>query len=170
MNLTLSANHLCRFFSNRKVINDLSFKVEAPGSLGITGPNGSGKTTVMKMIAHLLPPSKGRVELSCEGQPIAAEIFIQYVKMVSPDLALYEMLTGSENLRFFSRLADIKLTPAEVESKLEQVGLRGRGNDLVATYSSGMKQRLKYAVALLSQPAVLLLDEPPQTWTKTANL
>jgi heme exporter protein A len=84
--------------------------------------------------------------------------------MVSPEMALYEMLTGYENLRFFATLAGMYSNRSSQDELLERVGLAGRGDDLVMAYSSGMKQRLKYAVALLAKPAILLLDEP------TANL
>ena len=84
--------------------------------------------------------------------------------MISPELALYEMLTAYENLRFFGKLAGLKLTREELDQLLESVGLSGRGDDYVGAYSSGMKQRLKYAVCLMAKPEILLLDEP------TANL
>ena len=83
---------------------------------------------------------------------------------VAPDLTLYRELTGAENLQFFGELAGVRLTRENLIEMLTEVGLRGRGHDLVGAYSSGMRQRLKYAFALIRRPKALLLDEP------TANL
>ena len=84
--------------------------------------------------------------------------------MVSPDLTLYDELSAAENLRFFAQVRGLSATPEFVGSLLDRFGLGGRGGDLVRAYSSGMKQRLKYAFALMHDPPLLILDEP------TANL
>jgi heme exporter protein A len=79
---------------------------------------------------------------------------------MAPDLMLYRELTGLENLRFFADVRGLAIPDAELNALLERVGLHGRGADVVATYSSGMTHRLRYAYALLHRPTVLLLDEP----------
>jgi heme exporter protein A len=158
--LSLTAEKLSKSFGARNVIRDLSFTVSAPGSLGITGRNGSGKTTLMKILSGLVPPTRGKVAIRSDTAEIASADYFSYLKMISPEMALYEMLTGYENLKFFATLAGVCRDRAEQDELLERVGLSGRGDDLVAAYSSGMKQRLKYAVALLAKPAILLLDEP----------
>ena len=160
MALSLTVEKLSKSFGERKVIRDLSFMVSVPGSLGITGRNGSGKTTLMKILCRLVPPTKGKVAIRDGDAEIASADCFNYLKMISPEMALYEMLTGYENLKFFSTLAAVRLDHTEQDELLERVGLIERGDDLVAAYSSGMKQRLKYAVALLAKPAILLLDEP----------
>ena len=160
MTLSLTVEKLSKSFGARKVIRDLSFMVSAPGSLGITGRNGSGKTTLMRILCQLVPPTGGRVAIRDGDVEIASADCFNYLKMISPEMALYEMLTGYENLRFFSTLAGVRRNRTEQDELLESVGLIGRGDDLVAAYSSGMKQRLRYAVALLAKPAILLLDEP----------
>lgn len=160
MTVSLTIEKLSKSFGSRRVIKDLSFALESPGSLGITGRNGSGKTTLMKILCHLLPPTRGTMTIRRDGADIATADCLDHIKMVSPEMALYEMLTGYENLKLFSKLAGIRLSRAEADELLETVGLSGRGSDLVAGYSSGMKQRLKYAVALLGDPEILLLDEP----------
>jgi heme exporter protein A len=162
--LSLIVEGLSKSFGTRRVLRDLSFTVKAPGSLGITGRNGSGKTTLMKILSQLAPPTRGKVAIRDGDAEIAEADCFNYLKMISPEMALYEMLTGYENLKFFSTLAGVRLERAEQDELLERVGLSMRGDDLVAAYSSGMKQRLKYGVALLAKPAILLLDEP------TANL
>jgi heme exporter protein A len=158
--LSLTAEKLSKSFGARKVIRDLSFTISAPGSLGITGRNGSGKTTLMKMISGLVPATGGKVALRDGDAEIASTDYFSHLKMISPEMALYEMLTGYENLKFFSTLTGVRVNRAGQDELLERVGLSGRGDDLVAAYSSGMKQRLKYAVALQAKPAILLLDEP----------
>ncbi len=162
--ITLKVEKLSKHFGDRKVLKDLNFEVAAPGAIGITGLNGSGKTTLMKILAQMLTPTKGNVTLAIEKKAVPAEHFLDHIKMVGPEMALYEMLTGYENLRFFGKLAGVKMDRTEQDALLAKVGLTGRGDDMVGAYSSGMKQRLKYAVALLGRPKVLILDEP------TANL
>jgi len=158
--VSLEVADLRKEFGNRKVINGLSFSISAPGSIGVTGRNGSGKSTLMKLISGIESPTKGKITLKDDGTEVSKENFIGYLKMVAPEMALYEMLTGYENMQFFARLADVEWSRENADQLLERVGLAGRGDDMVGEYSSGMKQRLKYAVALLPEPKVLLLDEP----------
>ncbi len=147
-------------FGNRKVLKDINFTIGTPNSIGITGHNGSGKSTLMKILAQIVSPTKGKVTIKCDDNELPAERHLEVIKMVAPEMALYEMLTAYENLRFFATLASVPMPKAEQDRLLEMVGLADRGDDLVGAYSSGMKQRLKYAVALLARPEVLLLDEP----------
>jgi heme exporter protein A len=153
-----------RRFGRRVVFKDISGEVSAGESLVITGPNGSGKSTLLRIITGLLAPTSGAVEFYVDGSPQDSLSRRPYVGYVAPDLTLYGELTGAENLLFFGRLKGLKLTRDDLIASLEQVGLKGRGRDYVRDYSSGMRQRLKYAFALLGNPPVLLLDEP------TANL
>jgi heme exporter protein A len=132
--------------------------------LVVTGPNGSGKSTLLLVIAGLLRPTRGRVVATLDEKPLPPEDRREWLGMVAPDLTLYPELTALENLRFFERVRGREPREDELIALLERVGLTGRGHDLVGTFSSGMRQRLKYAFALAHQPKVLLLDEP------TANL
>ena len=164
MAIRLSVENISKSFGARKVITDLSFTIAAPGALGIIGRNGSGKTTLLKLLCHLYRPTRGQIEMMRDDNEIKREDFFYHIKMVSPELALYQMLTGLENLRFFATVSGVEFSRPVLEETLDRVGLTGRGNDRVETYSAGMKQRLKYALSLLTSPPVLLLDEP------TANL
>jgi len=130
----------------------------------VTGPNGAGKSTLLRIVAGLIAPSEGIVSMTVNGQVRSAGDRRNYLGYVSPDLTLYRELSAAENLQFFGSLRGVTLTRDDLIERLTQVGLRGRGRDLVGTYSSGMRQRLKYAFALLADPPILLLDEP------TANL
>jgi heme exporter protein A len=94
----------------------------------------------------------------------------RHIGMVSPDIVLYDELTALENLSFFSHVSGIRHTVNEFEDRLEQVGLTKRGNDKVGSYSSGMKQRLKYCLALLRNQELLLLDEPTSNLDDSGRL
>lgn len=160
----LKLSEVGRRFGRRLVFQHLSTQARSGQTLVLAGPNGSGKSTLLKIIAGLLPPSAGCIDVELNGQsldPVARRAYIGYV---SPDLTLYGELSGAENIVFFARLRGIDLSRDNLVAVLERVGLKGRGRDYVGNYSSGMKQRLKYAFALVHHPPILLLDEP------TANL
>ena len=144
----------------RRVLRGVSLAVGPGEVVSVTGRNGSGKSTLLKLIAGLLRPSQGEVSLQigANAKPLDAAGRRQAVGYAAPDLALYDELTGRENLLFFARVRGRRLPDAE--RRLADVGLAGRGNDLVCAYSSGMRQRLRLAFALLADPPVLLLDEP----------
>jgi heme exporter protein A len=162
--LAVTLDRVTRRFGRRVVFEDVSASVHSGGALVVTGPNGSGKSTLLRIIAGLLPPSKGAVSMTVSGSTLEPWQRRGRLGYVAPDLTLYGELSGAENLVFFGRLKGLQLKREDLIASLERVGLRGRGRDLVRDYSSGMRQRLKYAFALLGQPPVLLLDEP------TANL
>jgi heme exporter protein A len=151
-------------FGRRRVFEGLTVEVGHGEVLVITGANGSGKSTLLQVIAGLLRPTRGRVVVSLDGKPLAEADRREWLGMVSPDLTLYPELTALENLRFFELVRGREPREKELSALLERVGLQGRGGDRVGTYSSGMRQRLKYAFALSHAPRLLLLDEP------TANL
>jgi heme exporter protein A len=134
--------------------------VEFGGVLVVAGANGSGKSTLLRIIAGLLHPTGGDAGVSVGGRPLDSVGRRAQLGYVAPDLVLYRELTGAENLQLFGRLRGLDLSRDRQVELLERVGLKGRGRDLVANYSSGMRQRLKYAFALLHEPPILLLDEP----------
>lgn len=162
--LSIRLDHVGHQFGTRRILRGITVDVASGQILTVTGPNGSGKSTLLKIVAGLLAPSEGTVTVTVDGQDRSPTERRRFLGYVSPDLTLYRELTAAENLQFFAELRGITLTRDDLIARLTQVGLRGRGRDLVGTYSSGMRQRLKYAFALLAQPPILLLDEP------TANL
>lgn len=161
---TLALEAVGRRFGRRVVFSDVSAKVYSGQALVVAGSNGSGKSTLLRIIAGLLGPSSGAVHLTEYGRPVPPELRRRILGYVAPDLTLYRELTAAENLLFFGRLRGLELSRDGLIRILDRVGLKGRGRDLVGSYSSGMRQRLKYAFALLNRPPILLLDEP------TANL
>ncbi len=151
-------------FGPRSVLENISAEVHT-GQVGIiTGSNGSGKSTLLRVAAGLLTPMAGEVEIQVDGRTLCPDDRRSAIGLVAPDLTLYRELTGAENLSFFARLRGIDPTREMLIEALTEVGLRGRGRDMVSGYSSGMRQRLKYAFAMLGRPPILMLDEP------TANL
>lgn len=162
--LSIRLENVGHRFGTRRVFRGVGFEVAAGQVCTVTGPNGSGKSTLLRIIAGLLAASEGTVSVTVRGEAQLPEARRRDLGYVSPDLTLYRELTAAENLQFFARLRGLTLTRDDLIDRLTQVGLRGRGRDLVGTYSSGMRQRLKYSFALLAQPSILILDEP------TANL
>jgi heme exporter protein A len=151
-------------FGRRTIFHGVNLEVNSGQVAVVMGSNGAGKSTLLRIVAGLLAPTVGTVTVSLRGQDHDAPTRRPYIGYVAPDLTLYRELTGVENLEFFARLRGITLTRDNLKAILDQVGLLGRGSELTGNYSSGMRQRLKYAYALLGSPPVLLLDEP------TANL
>ena len=152
------AKELTYSYNGLLAVDHVSFSVAEGEILGFLGPNGAGKTTTVKMLTGQLRPKQGRAYLL--GMDIT-----QHAKKVQGQIGvcfevtnLYEQMTAVENLKLFARLFGIRRFDAEV--LLERVGLAGRGNDRVETYSKGMKQRLMVARAILNRPKVLFLDEP----------
>lgn len=156
----IEVDGITKTFGDRKVLKDINFAISAPNSVGITGHNGSGKSTLMKILAQIISPTRGKVTVKRDEKPLPDDRHLEIIKMVAPEMALYEMLSAYENLEFFAKLASVPMPRSEQDRLLALMGLAGRGADMVGAYSSGMKQRLKYAVALLANPDILLLDEP----------
>lgn len=158
--INLIVANLKKTFNRRLVFERLSFEIRSGERLIITGKNGSGKSTLMKILAGVLTETAGSFQYILNDKKIDRENIYQIVGLVSPYLVLYDEFTAFENLELFARIRNIKINDDEIDQVLKRVGLFDRRNDLVRTYSSGMKQRIKYASAILHNPLVLLLDEP----------
>ena len=156
----LTAENLGKRFGPLKVFSGISFEVASGRSLAIVGPNGSGKSTLLMILLGQHYPTVGAVTYLRDGSPLDEEELRQTSALVAPYLNFYDHLTAEENLTFFANASGRHLTGKQINAVLIRVGLEGRGDDPVGTYSSGMKQRLKYAAALLKEPAFLFLDEP----------
>jgi heme exporter protein A len=158
--LSLTAKDIRKDFNRRVIFEHVSFELSRHQSLSVTGRNGSGKSTLVKILSGLLSPTTGSVSMTCGDSIIKPEQRRAYIGFVAPYLQLYDEFTGSENLLLAVRIRGEKRQPMAVDDLLERVDLFSRKDDRVVTYSSGMKQRLKYAFALLHKPALLVLDEP----------
>ncbi len=159
--ISITVDGLSKDFNRSAIFNDISFSLSTPASLSITGKNGAGKSTLLKILAGLLSPTRGFITYSVNRRQTGIEEFKRHIGFVSPYLNLYDEFTALENLQFLSRIRSSTYHNNEkIKELLMLVGLWNRRDDVVSTFSSGMKQRLKYAFALLHNPAVLILDEP----------
>src|SRR5689334_11911383 len=144
----LRAEQVTKRYGTRRALHEVSFAA-APGELvAVIGPNGAGKTTLLQILAGSLAPTAGRVDA-----PAA-------VGWVPQQAAVYSKLSVAENLRLFARLEKVPDVDAAVGRMLDQTGLRERARDEVGRLSGGNRQRVNIAVGLLSEPPVVLLDEP----------
>ena len=156
----LVGERLGKQFGRRLLFRELSFALEGGRSLAVTGANGAGKSTLLRLLAGVLSPTAGQVRLEVGGAAVAQAEQPLQVGLVAPYLNVYDGFTARENLAFLAQARRLPRAGAAVEAELARVGLAGRADDLVRTFSSGMKQRVKYAAALLATPPLLLLDEP----------
>ena len=160
-NVELCLERVGKSYGARRVLRDLSLTVTASENVVIQGPNGSGKSTLLRIVAGLLRPSAGTVTVTTDaGAWTESEGRRRAVGYTSPDIAFYPELTGRENLEFFEAARGRTNRADSCRAALKQVGLGKRGDDPVAAYSSGMRQRLRLAFAALAEAPVLLLDEP----------
>lgn len=159
--ITFAIESISKEFNRRVIFEDISFSLSQTQSLAITGRNGSGKSTLAKILCGLLSPTKGKVMFSIEKKEVPALELHQHIGLVSPYINMYDEFSGIENLSVFGHIRNLRnASDGESERLLRQFGIFERRNDEVRTYSSGMKQRLKYAAALIHHPEILILDEP----------
>src|SRR5207253_2246896 len=151
---------LNKSFDGRRVVRDFSIAVEEGRITGFLGPNGSGKTTTLRMLCGLLTPDSGR------GTALGFDIIADSWEIkrrtgyMTQRFSLYEDLTVVENLEFAARIRSLDRRRQRVDEALAQLGLSERRGQLAGTLSGGWKQRLALAVATLHEPRLLLLDEP----------
>lgn len=151
---------LTKNFGPHAALSGIDLTVRRGEFLAVVGPHGAGKTTLMRVLATLTRPTKGRVVVGgydLARQPAAAR---RLVGFVSHQPLLYEELTAEENLRLYARLYGVPEAKAQISTTLSWVGLTTQRHDLVRTFSREMKQRLAIVRALLHDPPLLLLDEP----------
>ena len=157
MTTAISVSDLTKVYGERSALSHATFDVPLGKVCGFVGPNGSGKTTTIRMLLGLIQPTGGTGTVL--GESIAhPERYLPKVGAMIEGPAFYPALSGSENLKVLASLGGFPLD--RVELLLEKVGLGDRGGSKYKTYSLGMKQRLGIAAALLPNPKLLVLDEP----------
>ena len=151
---------LNKSFGDKHVVNDVSIQVARGRVTGFLGPNGSGKTTTLRMLCGLLTPDSGEGEvLGYDFRAQAREIKLRTGYMTQR-FSLYEDLTIEENLKFVARVHGLDRRDERVTASLQRLGLEKRRGQLAGKLSGGWKQRLALAAAILHEPKLLLLDEP----------
>jgi len=158
--VVIDVHHLTKKFDGRPVVRDLSMQVNRGTIYGFLGPNGSGKTTTIRMLCGLLTPDEGTG--TCLGYDIRTETdqIKREVGYMTQHFSLYEDLSVRENLEFIGRIYGIARPVAAARAAIARLGLTGRENQIAGELSGGWKQRLALGACTLPSPQLLLLDEP----------
>jgi len=160
MTLAIDVKGLSKSFDGKTVVRDLTLKVARGQIYGFLGPNGSGKTTSIRMLCGLLVPDSGHG--TCLGYDVILETteIKRHIGYMTQKFGLYDDLTIQENLQFTARVFGLDRRNGRVSEALERLGLGHHRNQLAGSLSGGWKQRLALAACLLHEPQLLLLDEP----------
>jgi len=158
--IAIDVHGLTKSFDGRKVVRDLSMQVKRGTIYGFLGPNGSGKTTTIRMLTGLLTPDEG--EGTCLGYNIRTQAneIKRHVGYMTQRFSLYQDLSVRENLEFVARLYGMAQPVKAARAMVERLGLGGREEQLAGELSGGWKQRLALGACTLPNPELLLLDEP----------
>ncbi len=158
--IVIDVHHLTKSFDGRTVVNDLSMQVKRGTIYGFLGPNGSGKTTTIRMLCGLLTPDKGTG--TCLGYDILTETdkIKRQVGYMTQRFSLYQDLSVRENLEFIGRVYGLEKPAEAARAAIKRLGLTGREEQLAGELSGGWKQRLALGACTLPGPKLLLLDEP----------
>jgi len=157
----LTANNITKKFERRKsLFENINFTLTNGKSIAITGKNGSGKSTLLKIIAGLLSPTSGDTQFELNEQLISSDRFNDYFGFVAPYLNLYEEFTAPEHIKLNTELKGIEFHKSRASDLLDKFSLSNSNDKYIAKFSSGMKQRLKFILALYNEPPILFLDEP----------
>jgi ABC-2 type transport system ATP-binding protein len=156
----IEVNGLVKRFGDKTVVDHVSMSVAEGEIVGFLGPNGSGKTTTIRMMCGLLTPDEGEGEVLGYDLRRDSLMIKREVGYMTQRFSFYEDLTIAENLEFVARLYRLKPVPKFVDATLEELGLSTRRRQLAGTLSGGWKQRLALAACIMHRPKLLLLDEP----------
>lgn len=160
MTAAIDVQGLNKSFGGRRVVKDVALQIEQGHITGFLGPNGSGKTTTLRMLCGLLTPDSGSGEVLGLAFPDEAAAIKRQTGYMTQRFSLYEDLTIEENLAFIARVYGLDRVAARVDDQLEKLGLQHRRKQLAGQLSGGWKQRLALAAAVMHEPKLLLLDEP----------
>lgn len=160
MSSIIKVTNLSKQFKDTRAVDDLSFTVNEGDVYGFLGQNGAGKSTTIRMLLSLVAPSGGEINIFDKKLSTHRSEILQQVGAVIEKPDLYKYLSAYDNLSIFARMSNMKVTRQILMHQLQMVGLAERATSKVRTFSQGMKQRLGIAVALVHNPALIILDEP----------
>lgn len=156
----VSVEDVSRHFGRRRAVSRVSFAVARGQIFGLLGPNGAGKSTLLAMLGTLLRPTSGSIRFGTRDITDGDDALRAQIGVLGHDLFLYPELTARENLTFFASLYGIADAEAVARAALDRAGLVDRADDLVSSFSRGMRQRVALERALIHRPRLVLLDEP----------
>ena len=158
----ISAQNLTKKFGSLTAVDDISFEIPEGEIFGFLGPNGAGKTTTIRMLATLISPTSGKILIDNKDTSINPDYIRNIIGILTETPGMYEKISAYDNLKFFASFYKIEpsLINVNIEKVLKMFELWDRRNDLVVTFSKGMKQKLALARALIHEPKILFLDEP----------
>lgn len=156
----IELRQVTKTFGHRVILRQLNLTINQGEFVTLMGANGAGKTTLLHLVASLTKPTTGDIFIQGYQLAKSASQLRRFIGLVSHKTLLYDDLTARQNLQFYATMYDVPQATDRLETLLRQVGLWGRQDDPVRTYSRGMQQRLAIARAMLHNPPILLLDEP----------
>jgi ABC-2 type transport system ATP-binding protein len=156
----LELQNVSKKIGKKKLIDNLSLKVNRGEVFGFLGPNGAGKTTTIRMIVGLMKISSGEIIIKGNSVKDNFETAMSHVGAIVENPEMYKFLSGYDNLKHYARMINSDISKERITEVVELVGLNNRIKDKVKSYSLGMRQRLGLAQALLHNPSLLILDEP----------
>ena len=156
----VSVDDVSRHYGRRRAVSRVTFQVVRGQILGLLGPNGAGKSTLLSLLATLLKPTSGTIRFGTRSIADADDSLRSRIGVLGHDLFLYPELTARENLAFFAALYSLRNSDAIARQALDRAGLADRGDEVVTSFSRGMRQRVALERALIHSPRLVLLDEP----------
>ncbi len=160
MNYLVEVKKLKKNYSSKEAVKEISFNIKENEILGLLGPNGSGKTTTIGMLLGLLKPSAGEIKINKMGFEQNRIEILNQINFISPYIELPKKLTVKQNLTVYGKLYNIKDLKKQIEYLTEKLRLEELLNKITGELSSGQKNRVSLAKALINKPKVLFLDEP----------
>jgi len=157
---TIEVNNLVKQFKNALAVNNISFKINKGTIIGLLGPNGCGKSTTIGMMLGLIKPTSGTVVINGQNIENNRTNLLEKMNFISPYIELPKRLTVEENLKVYGRLYGVKNLESEVYKIMEKLNLTEFRSRKTGELSSGQKNRVSLAKALINDPEILLLDEP----------
>ena len=167
--MKITFEHTGKKYNREWIFRELSLEINSPSTFVISGSNGSGKSTLLKTISGFETPSEGKISYLHQKKIITSENIYKHVSYTSPYIGVFEEYTIEELFKFYSQLKPLK-KGVDYKTFLSIIELEKAKNKAIKNFSSGMKQRVKLGLTILSDTSILLLDEPTSNLDKNAIL